>query len=294
MTPSRPGRVQGEDDAGRFAADTPCTEALLAQSDVLGFDPEIVGSADGVTVAFTHCPFRELAESDPDLVCGLHEGMVEGFVDRLGGAEVTDFRNLSDRRPCQVDLAESLGMTGPSGPTRVGAARHERSPISSTTPPVHCAEHRPSGGPTMITLTDNAAGKVKELITAEGDESLALRVAVRPGGCSGFSYEMFFDTDVAADDQTADYDGVKVVVDASSVMLLEGRHARLQGRPAGRRLRHREPQRPEHLRLRLELLLDQGRPGRSAHPRSSAAALRSARPARPAVPRRRRGCRAGR
>ena len=74
----------------------------------------------------------------------------------------------------------------------------------------------------MITLTDNAAGKVKELITAEGDDALALRVAVRPGGCSGFSYEMFFDTDVAADDQTADYDGVKVVVDASSVMLLEG------------------------------------------------------------------------
>ena len=34
------------------------------------------------------------------------EGMVEGFTDRLGGAEVTDFRNLSDRRPCQTDLAE--------------------------------------------------------------------------------------------------------------------------------------------------------------------------------------------
>jgi iron-sulfur cluster assembly protein/iron-sulfur cluster insertion protein len=74
----------------------------------------------------------------------------------------------------------------------------------------------------MITLTDDAAGKVKELIEQEGDEALALRVAVRPGGCSGFSYEMFFDTDVADDDQIADYDGVKVVVDASSVMLLEG------------------------------------------------------------------------
>ena len=47
-------------------------------------------------------------------------------------------------------------------------------------------------------------------------------LAVRPGGCSGFSYEMFFDTDVAEDDQTADYSGVKVVVDSSSAMLLEG------------------------------------------------------------------------
>jgi iron-sulfur cluster assembly protein/iron-sulfur cluster insertion protein len=47
-------------------------------------------------------------------------------------------------------------------------------------------------------------------------------VAVRPGGCSGFSYEMFFDSDVAAEDQTADYDGVKVVVDPSSATLLTG------------------------------------------------------------------------
>ena len=74
----------------------------------------------------------------------------------------------------------------------------------------------------MITLTDTAAVKVKHLIDAEGEEGLALRVAVRPGGCSGFSYEMFFDSDVANDDVTADYDGVKVVVDPSSAQLLEG------------------------------------------------------------------------
>ena len=40
----------------------------------------------------------------------------------------------------------------------------------------------------MITLTDNAASKVGELISAEAEAGLALRVAVRPGGCSGFSY----------------------------------------------------------------------------------------------------------
>jgi len=74
----------------------------------------------------------------------------------------------------------------------------------------------------MITLTETATSKVAELIKAEGEEELALRVAVRPGGCSGFSYEMFFDTDIAADDNTVDYSGVKVVVDASSAMLLEG------------------------------------------------------------------------
>ena len=74
----------------------------------------------------------------------------------------------------------------------------------------------------MITVTDTAAEKVKSLIEAEGEAGLALRVAVRPGGCSGFSYEMFFDSDVAAEDQTADYDGVKVVVDPSSATLLTG------------------------------------------------------------------------
>ncbi|MCU1351583.1 MAG: Iron-sulfur cluster assembly accessory protein [Acidimicrobiales bacterium] len=74
----------------------------------------------------------------------------------------------------------------------------------------------------MIALTDNAASKVAELIAAEGDDALALRVAVRPGGCSGFSYEMFFDSDFAADDLTTEYGNVKVVVDPSSAQLLEG------------------------------------------------------------------------
>ena len=74
----------------------------------------------------------------------------------------------------------------------------------------------------MIMLTDNATSKVNELITAEGEEGLALRVAVRPGGCSGFSYEMYFDTDRAADDITKDFSGVDVVVDPQSAQLLEG------------------------------------------------------------------------
>jgi len=74
----------------------------------------------------------------------------------------------------------------------------------------------------MITLTDTAADKVQQLIAAEGDDALALRVAVRPGGCSGFSYEMFFDTDIAADDLSSEFDGVKVVVDPSSAQLLTG------------------------------------------------------------------------
>ena len=74
----------------------------------------------------------------------------------------------------------------------------------------------------MITLTDSAAVKVRQLIDQEGEENLALRVAVRPGGCSGFSYEMFFDTDIASDDLATEFDGVRVVVDPSSAQLLKG------------------------------------------------------------------------
>jgi len=78
----------------------------------------------------------------------------------------------------------------------------------------------------VITLTDTAARKVKELLEAEGATDLALRVAVRPGGCSGFAYEMFFDGDIAAEDEKAVFgpaDGiVQVVVDPASAQLLEG------------------------------------------------------------------------
>ena len=57
----------------------------------------------------------------------------------------------------------------------------------------------------MIALTDAASSKVKELLDAEGNPQMFLRVAVRPGGCSGMSYEMFFDSDFAADDIKAEY-----------------------------------------------------------------------------------------
>ena len=74
----------------------------------------------------------------------------------------------------------------------------------------------------MITLTDDATTKVGELIAGEGDDNLALRVAVRPGGCSGFSYEMFFDTERADDDLEVNFGEIRVVVAPSSAQLLEG------------------------------------------------------------------------
>jgi predicted ArsR family transcriptional regulator len=108
------GREQGELDAFAAGAQTAaadgrprssCVAALVARLDALGFDPAVVDDDRQATVAFTHCPFRELAEAHPEVVCGLHRGLVEGFVDAVGGAQVDEFHPLTDRTPCQVDLA---------------------------------------------------------------------------------------------------------------------------------------------------------------------------------------------
>lgn len=77
--------------------------------------------------------------------------------------------------------------------------------------------------PQTVTLTDSAVAKVGELIAAEGEEGMALRMAVRPGGCSGFSYELFFDSQVESGDIVEEFgDGVRVVVDPQSADMIRG------------------------------------------------------------------------
>jgi iron-sulfur cluster assembly protein/iron-sulfur cluster insertion protein len=79
------------------------------------------------------------------------------------------------------------------------------------------------GKRSVITLTDAAVKKVAELIAQEDDaENLFLRVAVAPGGCSGYSYDMFFDSELASDDIEAKFGDVRVVVDPASAELIKG------------------------------------------------------------------------
>lgn len=74
-----------------------------------------------------------------------------------------------------------------------------------------------------VNLTEPAIGKLAVLLAEEGDPALALRVAVRPGGCSGFSYEMFFDAELEPDDVVEDFGaGVRIAVDSQSVEMLRG------------------------------------------------------------------------
>jgi iron-sulfur cluster assembly protein/iron-sulfur cluster insertion protein len=74
----------------------------------------------------------------------------------------------------------------------------------------------------LIALSDEATVKVAELLAQEGVEGLGLRVAVRAGGCSGFSYEMFFDAETHSDDHVVVSGPVTVKVDASSAPNLAG------------------------------------------------------------------------
>ncbi len=72
----------------------------------------------------------------------------------------------------------------------------------------------------MIQLTENAAGKVKELLEEEGRADIALRVAVQPGGCSGLRYAMYLDDQLSDKDLAEEQFGVRIVVDKMSVPYL--------------------------------------------------------------------------
>jgi iron-sulfur cluster assembly accessory protein len=73
-----------------------------------------------------------------------------------------------------------------------------------------------------ITLTDNAAAKIQELLADQDDaSSQALRVAVRGGGCSGFQYALAFDKR-RDDDHVFEHNGVAVIVDKVSMQFVFG------------------------------------------------------------------------
>jgi len=76
--------------------------------------------------------------------------------------------------------------------------------------------------PVMVALSDKAAEKVKEIRGEENiEESYALRLKVQGGGCSGFSYDLYFDQ-AQETDQAFDVKGVKLICDQMSLMYLMG------------------------------------------------------------------------
>ena len=90
-------------------------------------------------------------------------------------------------------------------------------PQIDTQPPAAPADERP-----LLTITPAAAEKVRELLAERELEDHALRVFVQGGGCSGLSYGMGFEQNIYEQDRVIEADGVRLVIDPTSLMYMEG------------------------------------------------------------------------
>ncbi len=101
------GAAEGHERAGVFRSASSTLEAIVTDLDILGFDPVVSDDADDpyvAVIAFTNCPFGDLAIAHPDLVCSLHRGLLDGFVQQMGDAALLSFCNVVDRTPCRVTV----------------------------------------------------------------------------------------------------------------------------------------------------------------------------------------------
>ena len=74
----------------------------------------------------------------------------------------------------------------------------------------------------VITLSDNAANRIKEIMSKDKNKSLGVRVGVKSGGCAGMSYDMEYAKKINPNDEIIEDKGVKVFVDSSAIMYLLG------------------------------------------------------------------------
>jgi iron-sulfur cluster assembly accessory protein len=73
-----------------------------------------------------------------------------------------------------------------------------------------------------LNLTSTAVGKVKEVMATQNPQPAGLRIGVMGGGCSGFQYQMVFENQPTPMDKVIEIDGLKVFVDQTSYMYLDG------------------------------------------------------------------------
>jgi len=73
-----------------------------------------------------------------------------------------------------------------------------------------------------ITLTDNAASRIKDIMSNDENKSLGVRVGVKSGGCAGMSYIMEYAKEINPNDEVIEDKGVKVFIDPGAIMYLLG------------------------------------------------------------------------
>ena len=74
----------------------------------------------------------------------------------------------------------------------------------------------------IISLSDNAAKRIKEIMSGKEKKSLGVRVGVKSGGCAGMSYVMEYAKEINPNDEIIEDKGVKVYIDSAAVMYLLG------------------------------------------------------------------------
>ena len=74
----------------------------------------------------------------------------------------------------------------------------------------------------VITLSDNAANRIKEIMSNDETKSVGVRVGVKSGGCAGMSYNMEYAKKINPNDEVIEDKGVKVFIDSSAIMYLLG------------------------------------------------------------------------
>jgi len=74
----------------------------------------------------------------------------------------------------------------------------------------------------VITLSDNAANRIKEIMSNNEKNSIGVRVGVKSGGCAGMSYIMEYAKEINPNDEVIEDKGVKVFIDAGAIMYLLG------------------------------------------------------------------------
>ena len=74
----------------------------------------------------------------------------------------------------------------------------------------------------IITLSVNAANKIKEIMSSAQKDSIGVRIGVKAGGCAGMSYVMEYSKVLNPNDEVIEDKGVKVFIDSAAVMYLLG------------------------------------------------------------------------
>ena len=74
----------------------------------------------------------------------------------------------------------------------------------------------------IINISNSASERIREIISKANEDAIGLRIAVKSGGCAGYSYDMDYVSEINPTDELVEHEGVKVFVDQAAIMFLLG------------------------------------------------------------------------